>query len=190
MKYNQIILTNLLEVCKKELTDLGFYEINDNTYTFEIHPRYRSTYAEISRIKTSSTNFLIKFNKLFLDSCDETAIKNTIIHELIHSIKNCMNHGAKWQSIVNKVNKFYGYNIQRCQNYKEYDIIYEQNKYKVSDKYVIYCNNCDLQARYKRKTKLIDFLLYQKSNGFNYMYRCPCCNNGWLGADYIKNNKI
>lgn len=41
-------------------------------------------------------------------------LKNTVIHELLHTCKGCMNHGEKWKAYAEKVNAKYGYNIERC----------------------------------------------------------------------------
>lgn len=45
---------------------------------------------------------------------NEQGLKETIIHELLHSCKGCMNHGEKWKRLAQKVNRAYGYNIKRC----------------------------------------------------------------------------
>ena len=36
-------------------------------------------------------------------------LKNTIIHELLHTCVGCMNHKAKWKFYADKVNRAYGY---------------------------------------------------------------------------------
>ncbi len=44
---------------------------------------------------------------------DEEIIKNTIMHELIHCMPYCNNHGKKFKEYAKYINKNLGYDISR-----------------------------------------------------------------------------
>ena len=60
----------------------------------------------------------IEISKWLMD-LNEDIIKNTIIHELIHCIPDCNNHGKEFKRYAKLVNDKLGYNITRVGNKKE-----------------------------------------------------------------------
>ncbi len=44
---------------------------------------------------------------------DKNIIKNTIMHELIHCMPYCNNHGAEFKKYARYINEKLGYNISR-----------------------------------------------------------------------------
>ena len=50
---------------------------------------------------------------------DGEIIKNTIIHELIHCMPYCNNHGEQFKKYAKYINEKLGYNISRVGNKKE-----------------------------------------------------------------------
>lgn len=84
-------------------------------------------------------------------------IKQTILHEQCHALPNGMNHGENWKRYVNVINKRYGYNIKRHTEMD--DTIREATKdKKESIKYIITCDNCGAESRYRRKPKVLNYL--------------------------------
>lgn len=56
--------------------------------------------------------FHIEFNKILLkDNINEKTVRETIYHELIHTIDGCFNHGKKFQYYADLVNDCYSVNI-------------------------------------------------------------------------------
>lgn len=55
----------------------------------------------------------ISFNANFVKNGRPIAIKNTILHELLHTFPECQNHLKIWKSYANKVNSLTGLNICR-----------------------------------------------------------------------------
>lgn len=97
---------------------------------------------------------------------DEKIIKNTIIHELIHCIPFCNNHGIEFKKYAKYINEKLGYEVSRAGNVKEDYIksnieFSEEEKYK----YKIKCNNCGQEFFRKRLNK-----------NFIKKYRCAKCN--------------
>lgn len=109
--------------------------------------------------------YSININAILLDERnDEQGLKETIIHELLHSCKDCMNHGSKWNYLAQKVNSAYGYNIKRINSAAEKGVSEETRPYM--EKYTVKCNKCGYIYTRARKTKLIQYPEH---------YRCGCC---------------
>ena len=98
---------------------------------------------------------------------DDTIIKNTIIHELIHCLPNCNNHGKEFKKYANYINEKLGYQIQRLGN-KEED--YEKSN-------ISYDKQQDLNYNYKIKCKDCGFIYYRQRLKKNFFkdYRCGKC---------------
>ena len=115
----------------------------------------------------------IEVSKWVMD-LDEKIIKNTIMHELIHCMPFCNNHGDLFKKYANYINKNLGYDISRLGNKKEdyenSNLEYEEKAFK----YTIKCTSCGKLIHRNRLTK--DF--FRK-------YRCLC--NGKL--QLIEENK-
>ena len=97
----------------------------------------------------------------------EDIIKNTIIHELIHCLPDCNNHGKQFKYYASYVNERLGYNISRVGNKKDdfeksgLDYV-EENEEKF--KYKVCCKNCGYTFYRKRMQR-----------GFTRKYRCGKC---------------
>ena len=96
---------------------------------------------------------------------NENIIKNTIMHELIHCIPFCNNHGKEFKKYASYINQKLGYNITTKGNaksdYEESNLQYEEdNNYK----YKIICQNCGQ-------------IIYRKRFNQNLIkkYRCGKC---------------
>lgn len=103
---------------------------------------------------TRKTNgkYAISINEQYLRVGDPKDVHNTIMHEVIHCVDGCMNHGDKWKRIAAQVNSRFDFTpIQRTGDDKAYDAFLE-TKYK----YKITCNKCGHEYKYLRKTKTFD----------------------------------
>ena len=66
-------------------------------------------------------------------------IKSTIVHELIHAVNGCYNHGSKFQTIAKELSKAYNIELGTTASSKEMEMT---NEYRLSKaKYVIKCTN-------------------------------------------------
>ncbi len=107
----------------------------------------------------------IEISKWVMELNDDL-IKNTIIHELIHCIPDCNNHGKQFKLYAKTINSKLGYSISRIGNrqedYKKSNLEFEDDKKDY--KYKIVCSSCGLIYYRKRMTK-----------GFLKKYRCGKC---------------
>ena len=104
----------------------------------------------------------IEISKWVLD-LEDNIIKNTIMHELIHCMPFCNNHGDMFKKYARYINKNLGYDISRLGNkkedYEKSSLEYEEKAFK----YTIKCTRCGKVIYRNRLTK--DF--FRK-------YRCLC----------------
>lgn len=103
---------------------------------------------------------------------------STVIHELIHTIPGCMNHGFNFKYYAALVNKKYPkLNIQRCTSMSQFGI----QKAKKEPLYVVVCNNCKRKWNYYRRSKIFDCISRCK---------CPYCTTYTLVFSKIKDIAI
>ena len=109
---------------------------------------YHIEYRNHRRIKVYDA-FLkhdIEISKWVLDLNDDI-IKNTIMHELIHCLPYCNNHGKEFKYYANFINERLGYQIQRLgnreQDYKESNLDFDSEDIKCN--YKIRCKNCGIR---------------------------------------------
>ena len=99
----------------------------------------------------------------------ERAIRNTLIHELLHTCPGCLNHGPKWKKYASIVKRELGYNIARCGGDKEKDSLLAQARREkrqgYQNQYLLVCTTCGAEFRRVRKSNLV---LHPEN------YRCKC----------------
>ena len=119
----------------------------------------------------------LEFNHLiFSDETDEDAVMNILIHEILHTCKDCMTHKGEWKRLANLVNANTKYNITRCANYEDLGI--ESPKEEKKHNYVFVCEDCGQVIIRERASKFTK----------NYhAYRCGECG-GEFRFDAEKSN--
>ena len=179
-------LNKLYNECIDELKKIGIDILNEEQFgKIEISiakrnaKRYGSCkqedpdrrYRIVSRIGRRKIVKYEKFNKHYIEiskwvmELDDDIIKNTIMHELIHCIPFCNNHGQEFKKFAKIINASYGYNITRAGNKKN---DYEKSNIEFNEtesyKYKIICKNCNQEFYRKRLNK-----------NFVRKYRCGKC---------------
>ena len=164
--------------CVKDIKALGIDV--PNIEKFVINKRAKKRFGQCvynSKKKSYSININID---LLDDECPEKALKETLYHEIIHTLPNCMNHGKEFQKYARMVNKKYNVNVKRCSSYKEkYGAEYGK---KVADRvetkrnykyYEIICPSCNrvvASGKYQRAPK------WYAHPDFYKCVRCGCKN--------------
>ena len=103
-------------------------------------------------------------NRLLTDEVNEVALKNTIIHEILHTVEGTKGHKGLWKELAEKVNKELGYNIKRTTSSEEKGLSAPIEK--INFPYIISCPHCGWKEGYQRNTKVIQF---------TEKYRCGKC---------------
>lgn len=154
---------NILEQCYNQFNKPYIYKI-------EYKPNSKSYWAKIGRNSKKHPGYFLRIGGLFQLIPDEELAKirfqSTIIHELIHTIPGCMNHGSKFQRICYLVNKKYPqYKLQTATGAEDFGIQLDEP----IPKYKIICKCCGKEYLYQRKPKL----------NIN-MYKCSKCGKSNL----------
>lgn len=98
--------------------------------------------------------FIIEINKVLLDeSIDEDALMNTVLHELLHTCKDCFCHTGRWKVLAEKVNDVYGTNIKRTTSSEEKGVHIDVPKRVV--KYEVKCPKCGYVWKRTKMSKII-----------------------------------
>lgn len=105
-------------------------------------------------------DYIIEINYRLLEGNKESAME-TMIHEILHTCKGCMNHGKTWTAYANKVTRELGYKITRTSTFESKSL--ERPKAK----YIIACKECDVKYMRHRKSKVVTH--YKR-------YRCGSCS--------------
>lgn len=147
-----------------------FPEVENNTYVVCFNSTAKKRLGQCKRL--NNNQFEININKLFAKVCPITAIKNTMVHEILHALPGGWSHKGKWIQYANIVNRrLPHYHITRLSRYKEYAEAIEDNI-----KYIVKCPTCTNTWRYFRETKMISYLKNTKNNN---RYSCPTCKS-WV----------
>ena len=96
-------------------------------------------------------------------------VKSTIVHELIHTVAGCYNHGPKFQEIARLLSSAYNIELGTRASKKEMAL---SEEYRIAKaKYVIRCKKCGQIITRQRATRLVKYPV---------MYSCGC------GGDLVR----
>lgn len=179
-------LQKLFNECVNELNKIGIDILNEKQYgTIKIsiskrnNKRYgcckqeepEKKYKTISKIGRRTIIRYEKFNKHHIEispwvmDLEKNIIKNTIMHELIHCLPYCNNHGKEFKKYANILNSNYGYEISRVGNKKK---DFEKSNIEFTEKenynYKIICKDCKQE-----------FFRIRLIKNFTRKYRCGQC---------------
>ena len=168
-------LNNLYHECIRELQSIGIDMQNkeimgniDIKITTRASKRYGCCKQEnpdknYKTIQKRSYHKIIKYEKFnehhieissWVMDLNDSIIKNTIIHELIHCIPYCNNHGENFKKYATYINEKLNYNISTKGNKQEdYKASNMQLEEKDEYKYKILCQQCGQIIYRKRLNK-------------------------------------
>ncbi len=169
-------LNELYNQCLQELRKIGI-DLRDNetigNIDIKLSNRGTKRYGcckqekpdfEFKMVQTMNNRRIIKYEKFhnhhieiskWVMELNDEIIKNTIIHELIHCIPFCNNHGSEFKKYATYINEKLGYNVKRVGNPKE-DYQNSNKEYKeqiIKYKYKIICNQCGQEIYRQRFNK-------------------------------------
>lgn len=177
--YNESILElksigiDMLDKEKIGIIDINFSRRNTKRYGCckQENPDKKTAYRINRKINYRKfNNHHIEISRWLMDLNDDI-IKNTIIHELIHCIPDCNNHGKMFKEYARLINEKLGYDIKRLGNKKEDYIksnIIDKYDEKVKFNYKIECKNCG-QTYYRQRI----------ARNFMKKYLCGICRGNF-----------
>lgn len=156
-------LQKIATECLKELDAIGIKY--GKIVEFKVNTRAKKRWGQC---KTISGGFSINISYVLLDENNSIdGLKNTIIHEILHTCKGCLNHGEMWKRQAAKVNKAYGYNIKRCSSADEKGVEVDDRKTEPKKiKHSFRCKTCGTVVNRTRESKFTKHYTH---------YRCGKC---------------
>ena len=137
----------------RELEEIGLGKMIPKNLNFTINYRAKERLGQCCKKQD------INISSWLLEIGDDHDIKNTIIHEVLHTFKDTIGHKAKWQYYANYVNNRTDYHITRTTSINK---IYEKaNKVRptkeIHYKWEITCTKCGkVFYRQKMTTRTLD----------------------------------
>lgn len=92
---------------------------------------------------------------------NDSLLRQTLIHELLHTCPGCRNHGERWKAYALVVKEKLGYEIERTVKTESPPGPLRHEEVK----YILECQSCGAQIKRMRMSKAV------KSP---WRYRCPC----------------
>lgn len=181
-------LTKLYNECIKELKSIGI-NMEDSKkigeITISLAKRKAKRYGCCKQSEPLSTYYHIEYRNhrrikiydVFMKhnieiskwvfELNDDIIKNTIMHELIHCLPYCNNHGKEFKKYAELINEKLGYEIQRLGN-KEKD--YEKSN-------IVFDKSDEVEYKYKVRCKECGIVFYRQRLKKNFIrdYRCGKC---------------
>ena len=140
-----------------------------------VNYRAKSRWGQCRKSYANADGIVYKIN-INCDLChpdaSERGLKETIIHEILHTCPNCMCHTGEWKRLAELVNDCYGYNVKRCNSseekgMEEFYAQHDELKKKPTWKYEIRCKNCGKVVGRRQKSC--------KLTMYPYRYKCAHC---------------
>lgn len=173
-------LNVMFEKCYEFLCDCGLEMPERDQLEISVNTRAHSFFGITRRIKGRPGCFKIEINKDLLEDRNPNApLVETIIHELLHTIPGCFNHGKKWQEIASIINQHTGLHISRTSIIEDKGLVV----FSLPDRAPLYrvtCPTCGRSVEYKRAAKVI---LYPER------FICGHCNHDGLVVERLREPK-
>lgn len=161
-------LNRIYNECYKEVVSCGIQP--GNITDVSINTRATTRWGQCVK---KDGHFTINISeRLLSDNIPDDGLKNTIIHEILHTCKDCQNHGKEWKKYASIINERYGYKIKRADTAKEKGV--SEDDLFANAKHKFTCTNCGNSIYRQRESKFTR----------NYTrYRCGICG-GKLIMEY------
>lgn len=174
---NKQELEKLFNECKKEILKVGI-PLEENKITIQLDDLGKRTFG---RCKNKKDIFISYWA---FDNLSRDKIKNTLIHELLHTLKNTNGHCRQWKYYARVMNNEYGYNIQIKGNIREEFMNANKTETEMLNamgyKYRITCKGCGNKSyRHKMGDRITSY--YHKG-----YYTCRKCRSTEFKIEDVK----
>lgn len=161
--------------CLKIIKKLGLSNHMEKVrYVLRINDR-ATKYLGLCTFKSKNPlTYIITINGPFLKVAKPQDVHDTIMHEVLHTLPGCMDHGEKWQNYASIIEKYEPcYTISRLGDCAEYKKLFQQKS-----KYIITCKGCGHVFYYQRRGRIVNMMIEAKMRGFEKTSAfCPYCKS-------------
>lgn len=166
-QYLIITAENCLNECRR--LGIPFGKIRK----FEVNTRAKSRWGQ-TKYNRASQIFEININASLIDGKHDEGLRNTLYHEILHTVPGCFNHGATWNRYGNLIQRELGYKINRAETAEEKGFAsgeYEAQVRKAPVKYTFRCSACGQIVTRQRESN------FTRNTG---SYRCGRCGGKFI----------
>lgn len=171
MKLTFELINEVIDEADKVMKSIFPTEYKRPMFTTIKISKAESYWMQISYNKLTN-DYKLRVSTIFEHYTDNSIAKvglmNSMIHELIHTIPGCMNHGPQFKRHCRIVNSNTIYNIQTTAEPAESFVAAQKVE---KNKYVIKCPHCGQEYTYKRKCKAVEY---------PFLCRCSTCGKNDL----------
>lgn len=165
-------MKNLMAVAKKCMKILDSLNIDyDKDTEFSINYRARKRFGQAKYDRNTDTHSINIASGLLYDEVPDKSLETVVLHELLHTVSGAMNHGKKWQSLANRVNKEFFYKITTTNTTEDYNLTGRSKEFftpKKTYKYAIQCADC---GKIYKKQRMCDCIAHPE------FYHCGVCGS-------------
>lgn len=157
-------MKDLMKLVGESQRDLASVNIRtSNVRNWSVNTRAKARWGYC--VKVSKGLFDIQIAAALLqDDVDDQAVKDTIVHELLHTIPGCFKHTGKWKQYANTINRLLPqYKIKRGSSYEEKGL--EDLRPKPQCRYILKCLRCGSEIGRQRMSAAVEHPEH---------YRCKC----------------
>lgn len=161
MNRSQKDMNTLLEEAISQVEDAGIPVDSNKIESKLTITRATRTFGRCQEI--GGGVFSIGISKYYKDN-DKKEVMETLVHEVLHTVEGCFNHGTLWKRYAGLMNKKHGYDISRTSS-RQMDNLMKEEVFKSIYKYSIDCDKCGRSTLRQRKSKIV-------KNPENYSCSC------------------
>lgn len=143
-------LNNLLRLCMAELDAINLVNYSKNIASITVNNRLSRA---LGRCVRKNGIFHIELaQKSVAEGVDVNFIKNIIMHELVHTMPNCWNHGPVFQNYAHIINRRLGYHVETTETIENMMAagVNPLVNSKIA-KYVLVCRKCGKEVAYRQR---------------------------------------
>ena len=160
-------LQKFAKECMQELDSIGieYGEVEK----FEVNTRAKSRWGQCRHLPNGKHSINIS-SALLQDENSDRGLKQTIIHELLHTVKGTKGHKGKWANLAAKVNRELGYDVTRTNTAESLGVVKDNRKENIVYKYQFKCLGC---GQIIRRQRVSNFTKHYD------LYTCGRCHSGF-----------
>ena len=154
-------LFRLARHCKNDLLSVGIR--CGNVRSWSVNSRAKARWGLCKKVGRNIYDIQIA-EALLQDNVSDQAAKDTIAHELIHTVPGCFSHTGKWKQLADRVNQLLPqYQIRVKSSFEEKGL--EDNRPIPEFRYLLKCQLCGKEIHRQKKTIVVEHPEH---------YRCTC----------------
>ncbi len=147
-------LASLMDTCIKEMRATGI-EPSRRIFAIKENRRAKKRLGCCKVVKERGrTGFVIEVSSI-MEKCSDADLKDVIFHELLHTCPGCLNHGQKWKSLADRINRAYGSHIRVRADSSQIPGLAREGE-EPQYKYEIECAACGVRFYRMRRSRVVD----------------------------------